>query len=263
MNFFEVQTWKSDSPKSMHQLHGHEYFELYFLLDGQKRYISQTSIYNVAKSCLVITKPHYLHMFEGGPFKRVLITITPNMLAPHQVEFLTKASETPIYTFSQNVMSKITKLLSTMLKENKELSHESEINSHMTLDYLLYLISKYKIPYEAKENLKTNIIMHPIVLKVTEYISQHYNERILVTELCNKFHISKTWLCKKFLESMHCSITNYQIILRVNKAKELLSLTTRSIESISNELGFSSPKYFGLAFKKVMDISPMQYRKRI
>ncbi|MBR7110799.1 MAG: helix-turn-helix transcriptional regulator [Clostridia bacterium] len=61
---------------------------------------------------------------------------------------------------------------------------------------------------------------------------------------------------------MHLSITNYQTLLRINKAKEKLSTTSCSIETISRELGFVSPKYFGIAFKKMMNCSPLQYRKR-
>lgn len=263
MSFFDVHTWISDKPFSMPQLHEHEYFELYFLIDGNKRFISQNAIYDVAKGNMVITKPRFLHLFEGGPFKRVLISIEPSSLAPHQVDFLNKlADETPIYTFPSKIFAQISKLLYSILKSNEEVAHDSELYSHLTFDYLLYLISKYKIPCQKEGQIKEKEIMHPIVLKTVDYINQNYTKKILITDLCDTFHVSKTWLCKKFSESMHTSITNYQILLRINKAKKMLSNTHVSLESISNELGFSSTKYFGLAFKKVTGISPIAYRKK-
>ncbi len=263
MGFFDVHTWISDKPFSMPQLHEHEYFELYFLIDGEKRFITQTAIYNVPKGSMVITKPRSLHLFEGGPFKRVLISIEPSSLSPHQITFLNNlVEETPIYTFPNKIMTQITKLLSSMLKESEKLTQGSELNNRLTFDYLIYLISKYKIPCQEEGNRKEKEIMHPIVLKTVDYINQNYTKKILITDLCDTFHVSKTWLCKKFSESMHTSITNYQILLRINKAKKMLSNTHISLESISNELGFSSTKYFGLAFKKVTGISPIAYRKK-
>ncbi len=262
MGIFDVDSWVSDKPYSMPQLHGHEYYELYFLIDGQKRFISQTSVYNVTKGSMVITKPHALHMFEGGPFKRVLISVDASTLAPHQVDFLNEiADETPIYTFPSKILSKINKLLHSMLKLEEEPSSLSEMQNRLSFDYLLYLVSKYKIPCEESGQSKAKSVMHPIVLKTVDYINSRYTEKILINELCDTFHVSKTWLCKKFMESMHTSITNYQILLRVNKAKEKLRTTTCSLETISSELGFSSTKYFGIAFKNATGISPLQYRK--
>ena len=263
MDIFKVHPWESDKPFSMPELHEHEYFELYFLIDGQKTFISQKDIYEVAKGSLVVTKPYSLHMFEGGPFKRVLVAVSPSNLNSHQLSFLTElADKTPICTFSPKIFSQITKLLSLMTSENKYYDSERDKSNMFSFDYILYLISKYKIAQNHNSEPKESDVMHPIVLKTVDYINKHYNQKILLSDLCKTFNISKTWLCKNFLESMHLSIANYQILLRINKAKEKLSTTSCSIETISNELGFSSPKYFGLAFKKMMNCSPLQYRKR-
>lgn len=263
MEYFDVHTWASDKPFDMAELHEHEYFELYFLIDGQKTFISQKAVYTVPKGSMVVTKPYSLHMFEGGPFKRVLVSVSPSALSNHQIEFLEKlADKTPICAFPPKILSQITKILSAIVKENKHFDSESDMNNRFSLDYILYLISKYKMPQKVDGEIKELDVMHPVVLKTVDYINKHYTEKILLSDLCKKFNISKTWLCKNFVSSMHLSITNYQTLLRINKAKEKLSTTSCSIETISRELGFVSPKYFGLAFKKMVNCSPLQYRKR-
>ena len=266
MRFFEIQSAESSVPTAMTYLHGHDYYELYFLFEGQKKYISQTSLYNLPINSVTITKPYSLHMFEGGPFKRVLLTVTPDCLSPFQAEFLDKASEQTVYTFDERVMVKIGKLLNNMMDMQSKISPDKDVKVQLNFGYLLYLLNKYMRPLKStnESTIKTQTIMHPIVLKAVEYINKHYTENISIKFLCDMFHISKTWLCKNFVESMHCTITNYQIILRISRAKQLLTnYRDKPIEEISKSLGFSSPKYFGLAFKRVMHVSPLQYRKLI
>jgi transcriptional regulator GlxA family with amidase domain len=53
----------------------------------------------------------------------------------------------------------------------------------------------------------------------------------------------------------------YRLFTRISRAKELLSSSKMSIESIAAECGFSSANYFSLIFKKEVGISPRSYRK--
>ena len=49
--------------------------------------------------------------------------------------------------------------------------------------------------------------------------------------------------------------------LRIKKAKELLKRTNKTIEEISNEVGWESAKRFRDVFKEFEGISPNEYRK--
>ena len=267
MKFFEIQQSKSDAPTAMAYLHGHDYYEMYFLLGGQKKFILPNAIFNLPVNSVAICKPYNLHMFEGGPFKRILISVSPEFLSYAQIKFLDSTSDNEVVlVFDQRIMNKIARILNSLMRLANKVSHDREQEVGLLFGHLLYLMDRYKLPYQKARTdlIKADGVTHPIVLKTVEYINEHYKERISLAFLCDTFHISKTWLCKNFLNAMHCSIANYQLSLRIAKAKELLILDrNRPIDSIACELGFSSAKYFGLAFKKAMNVSPIQYRKLV
>jgi AraC-like DNA-binding protein len=48
---------------------------------------------------------------------------------------------------------------------------------------------------------------------------------------------------------------------RLEKAAVLLAKSKRSVQSISDELGFSSQGYFSRSFRKLYGVPPAQYRK--
>ena len=101
----------------------------------------------------------------------------------------------------------------------------------------------------------------PEVLKIIYYINTNYSQSITLKKLCDEFYMSKVSLCKKFKDVMNCSIMEYVLRLRLNKAKSLLRDTKKSIEEVSSACGFSSANYFGLIFKKEIGLSPLNYRK--
>jgi AraC-like DNA-binding protein len=67
---------------------------------------------------------------------------------------------------------------------------------------------------------------------------------------------------KKFKEYTGVSPAQYQINLRINKAKDLLITSNQSLKEISNRLGFESTDYFYRLFKKKTGYTPSDYREK-
>lgn len=59
---------------------------------------------------------------------------------------------------------------------------------------------------------------------------------------------------------MNCSIINYLINLRIQKAKEYIIEGKYTLKEISAILNFDSPQYFSLQFKKLTGLTPSQYK---
>ena len=49
---------------------------------------------------------------------------------------------------------------------------------------------------------------------------------------------------------------------RIEAAQKLLETTELSISAIAEQTGFASAAHFRRVFREVMDISPLQYRKK-
>jgi len=57
------------------------------------------------------------------------------------------------------------------------------------------------------------------------------------------------------------SPTNYQLMVRLSKAKELLCETTLRIGKIAERVGFESPYSFSHLFKAKTGMTPGEYRQ--
>lgn len=67
---------------------------------------------------------------------------------------------------------------------------------------------------------------------------------------------------KKFKEYTGVSPAQYQIQLRINKAKDLLTITDQSLKTIANTLGFDIPDYFYRLFRQKTGFTPTEFRRK-
>ena len=57
------------------------------------------------------------------------------------------------------------------------------------------------------------------------------------------------------------TFTDYLTGVRVNKARELLEGTNKSMKEICSEVGYSDPNYFSRIFKKNTGVTPTEYKE--
>lgn len=93
-----------------------------------------------------------------------------------------------------------------------------------------------------------------------DYIDKMYMQDISVSEIADSLGISRAYLNRIFQQELNVSIQNYLIDLRMNKAANLLASTMLSIKEISNQVGYNDQLVFSRAFKKVLGMSPKNYR---
>ncbi len=262
MDFLEFE--KIDSPINykMNEPHSHEHFELYFLLDGSRHFFMNDKMLVVDKGTFIVVPPFSLHKTEGGPYVRINVNVSTSLLSQDQIDTLNKiASKTAI-----RLTGKYSNLIKELLIEGANVQYMNVKNKNEYLlsilkTIILFLSIENSAPISkvvTADNIKNST---PEVLKIIYFINTHYNKQITLKMLCDKFFLSKVSLCKKFKDVMNCSIMEYVLRARLNKAKSLLRATDKSIEEISIECGFSSANYFGLIFKKEVGLSPLNYKK--
>ena len=265
MKYFDIERIKSDNELNMIYMHNHEYYELYFLVSGKKSFFSQTSLIRLEKNSLIVTRPYDLHKFEGGPYERVLISISKEYLSPQQCDFLDSlnADRLSIY-FNEKSMKKIDLALNRLNATYEDVTKpDQEIQISLYFGYLLLLIKLYgkKILNAPSDNNASKVVpITPTILKVIDYLKQHFNEKITIKDLCQKFHLSKTWLSTCFLEATGSTVMSYKITQQINHAKKLLHKPEYSLPQIAEEAGFSSTNYFGIMFKRYTGMTPREFR---
>ena len=97
--------------------------------------------------------------------------------------------------------------------------------------------------------------------KAKDYIAEHIGEELTAQLLADELNISPTHLSRLFRQYTGFSPYDYVISERINKAKEYLLTTDKSVTDIAYLTGFNSQANFIYCFKNHEGISPGAFRK--
>lgn len=99
------------------------------------------------------------------------------------------------------------------------------------------------------------------IAEVVEYIQNHYTEEMHLDTLADKYNTSSSYLSRVLKGRLGMPFLSYVTKLRVEKAKELLNKTDKSVTEIGEEVGFANRVAFTRAFTAQTSLSPSHYRK--
>lgn len=97
--------------------------------------------------------------------------------------------------------------------------------------------------------------------QLKEYIDNHLSEDLSIQNLCDKMFMSKTKLYKLSMKTFNMGCSEYITLKRIEKAKTLLESSDKNIYTIAEEVGFNDANYFSRIFKKIVGITPGEYKK--
>lgn len=93
------------------------------------------------------------------------------------------------------------------------------------------------------------------------FIEEHYNQDIAINDLAVKFYMSPNYFSTVFKKETGQTTVNHIKEIRLQKAKEYLKNTNKSVVDISKEVGYEDSQYFFKIFKKGTGMTPLQYRR--
>ncbi len=117
----------------------------------------------------------------------------------------------------------------------------------------------------AEHILLKNLIEHNIdkgLQNAEEYINEHLEEMIEISDICEAVNISKSVLYKKFEKQFGVPPKKYINSKKIENAKWKLKYSDVSIENIAVSLGFENIGYFYRLFKRETGKTPQQYRSQ-
>lgn len=95
------------------------------------------------------------------------------------------------------------------------------------------------------------------------YINDNIYKSLALDEICEKFFISKNYLCILFKKNLGITFSHYIANTKMKHVEKLIKTTGLSLEQISNAVGYKDYFYFNKIFKKTFGCSPRDYQKRI
>jgi len=100
------------------------------------------------------------------------------------------------------------------------------------------------------------------VREAQEYIAAHYSDTdISLNSVAGYVGLNSTYFSGLFKKNCNTGFAEYLQNLRLEKAKELLVKTKKSIKEIAADVGYADPKHFAKVFRGVTGIKPNEYRK--
>lgn len=149
----------------------------------------------------------------------------------------------------------------TYMKKRNEYPFGTDQMIKISLEeFLILLVREYQ-----NNNIKAEESQHSAVNTdpVYRYITENYNTKITLSNLCFLFGTNKTTLCRAFKEKYDDTIMNYINKFRIREAKTLLREGKKSITEISEKVGFDSVHYFSRVFEKHTGQPPSSYVKSV
>lgn len=95
---------------------------------------------------------------------------------------------------------------------------------------------------------------------IVSYVDTYYMEELSLEKLSNRFFLSREHISRKFKQQTGMPLSKYMIKLRIERAKYLLREKDENIYGIALLLGYQDEKYFSKLFKKVVGLTPFEYR---
>ena len=94
----------------------------------------------------------------------------------------------------------------------------------------------------------------------TPHFPMRYFMSISLADIAASANISQSECCRLFRRILHQSPNEYVISCRISKSLGLLAEGRLSMTEIAGLCGFQSSSYFSETFKKVIGMSPRDYK---
>ena len=137
------------------------------------------------------------------------------------------------------------------------------------VDYLLKPVN----PSDVLRLVREAVIVPPLAPELTErqerlvieqirkWIHDHLHEDITLLDLSQRFHYSASYLSMLFKKDIGTGFQEYLHDCRIQRAKHLLLDPALRISDIAQQVGYTNPKAFSIAFHKACGIPPTEYRE--
>lgn len=120
------------------------------------------------------------------------------------------------------------------------------------------VFAKYIVKETAKSMYSGN---SELVKSAVELIQMNYKENIVLGDIADKLHVSKSYLSTLFRKETGKTLLEAVNDIRIGNAEKMLRSTNLSLTEIAFESGYDSQSYFCKMFKRKHGMTPREYRE--
>lgn len=234
-------------------MHMHPFTEIFYVTHGKGIFKIEDKVFNVKEDDLLIINSNVIHT-ESSNGKNPLEYIVLGV----EGLFIDDKLPYTVYNFNH----KKEKILYYLEKIVEEIESKDNFYTNICQNYLEILI--FNIMRISTHNMvldkNKNVTKECSYIK--NYIDTHYASNLTLDSLAKLSYMNKYYMSRLFKENIGKTPIDYLIDKRISVTKILLETTEYSLTEIYKIVGFSSQSYFNQIFKKRVNMTPREYRKK-
>lgn len=167
-------------------------------------------------------------------------------------------------SFPYVLLSGETSWESRILKDVETISSHREEGEVLDSQLLLFEIWRtlYRNVFEGRRQ-QAHVVKerrYTILKAMTDYIRQHYSQKIKLDDIARAGGVQKTSCSNLFRYYLGESPISYLTAYRIRAGAKLLRTSNATVTDITYAVGFSSTSYFVRTFREIYQCTPLQYR---
>ena len=256
-------------------IHNHEAYELNFVEHGAgvRRIVGDSSEVIGDYDLVLITSPELEHVWEQNDCKcenvrEITIQFCFGMVNEDSDDFFSKNPFSSIRHMMHEARKGLAFPLNTIMKVYDKLDRLSQIQDRFTalIEFLqiLNILSLSEGAYTLATTSYAKVKVEDDsrrILKVKNYISEHYMEEIKLSTIANIANMSDSAFSRFFKLHTGKTLSDYIIDIRMGYATRKLIDTNESVSEISFACGYNNLSNFNRLFKRKKGCSPTKFRE--
>jgi AraC-like DNA-binding protein len=258
--FPESVGWYKEDPQhcALREKNEFHYFNLHVVISGKGYLKSKNDVHVLQQGDSFLYFPseeQYYYSDRENPWEVVWVHFRGNYLKEFFIEKGFHLSNVWTLKLWSNVKIAIVNLLDEA--ERFGIVHQSALST-LTYGVISEFISQAEALTVNKGYIYNRIV--GILPKMRELSAKPFELKYWADEL----NISTYYFCKMFKKTTSMSPTNFIMLCRLQKSKQLLmEKRDWTVKQIALECGYQSISYFGRLFLENEGLTPAEYRKRL
>ena len=113
----------------------------------------------------------------------------------------------------------------------------------------------------TRDNLGNSNNYSHYITQAIMYIHKNYDKDISIDDVCKFLGLNKSYFCSLFKKETSLTFCNFLNMFRIEMSKKFLCNKKYSIMDVSLSVGYNNHNYYSSLFKKLNNITPLEYRK--
>jgi len=256
-------------------MHTHITYELYFLYEGEAKILTEDKTYRIRAGQLALVTPNTYHAIVnvsktfrlGAIYLQIYRLAAPEKNDPEYLAALLDLLE-DASVLQLREQPELFRVMRQIIAEQAAQVPASEcLLRAYTTELLVLLLRALPKPEERTKKTEKRATLSVSITRlermqvIEEYVMFHCSMADITT-LADRLCISEQHLRRFLREAYGMTFTELLNRQRVQICKHLLQTTAEPINRIWQQVGFQSPQYFSVAFKRYTGMTASQYRSR-